>query len=259
MNDDRQQEEERRRAALIAEAAELGLTLVRPAPYVPEYVQVRLEGRPRDIETTIDLLVSRGINLATRSEDRPTRADRVETWFTLHLDRPGNQPDDAMPAWRVLWKPGDDMIPWDAMLLRWDDPAQPIGRIRRPWRDQPPPETLPAPLLDEQGREIGQVLQAVAEDEGLKISGLLAADQLHEVMRAGGVDSYFRLRPSKNDDDRPTYCSSRDPVRELVDPWRIPAVRLSSRAPHARINVVFPPKQPAGPPPVPSEAAACLE
>lgn len=214
---------EQRRRALIDEAAELGLTVITPTPYQPEPVYLRLEGRPRDVETVIDLLTVRGIVLDNRTESRATSGGREQTQFVLSLTSPGNDPMDEPPPGRVLWKPGDDMMPWEATLLRWDDPSEPLGSIARPWPDTPPEESLPVPLLDERGREIGQVLQARATDDGLLVSGLVAASQLHAVMRDVVVDSIFRVRACDNGSNW-----SRSTPKQLITPWKIPAVRLIS-------------------------------
>lgn len=237
-----------RRKRLAEAAAELGLVLAEPPPArTPGPVTLRLAASDQQaVERALALLARRGINLRYRSE-RSTSQGRDEVWAGLYLDDPGNDPGDAPPPGRVLWSEDDPTVAWEATLLRFDDPADPAGHIRRPVRAEARPGSLPVPLLDERGREIGQVLTARVAGGALVVSGLVATSQLHAFMRGVGVTTLLARRraPSEPAAVRPVWRSSApEPVVwELQESWTIPAVRLTPDRAADPIRICPPPEE----------------
>ncbi|MEZ0076351.1 hypothetical protein [Planotetraspora sp. GP83] len=216
---------EQRRAAVRAEAESLGLRVVEP-PVRPVYrpVSVRLSGEEGDVADLLDMLVRRGVRLTNPSETKVGSGGRIERWVTVRMDDNAND-QQAPPPDRALWRPRSDSVEWEGVLLRFvrrDEAEQRPGDRPRgivaPYDTTPKGGSLPVPLLDREGRQIGEVRHAQVMGGMLLVAGVVAESQVRAVMESPRLGSHVRVEavnPKMNDG-----------LHRMVSPWSLPAVYL---------------------------------
>ncbi|KAA9379698.1 hypothetical protein F5972_08590 [Microbispora cellulosiformans] len=222
---------DQRRAAVQAEAERLGMRVVdphvRPA-YRP--VEVRLRGEEDDVADALDMLVRRGVRLTNPSEmTKVGSSGRIDRWVTVRMDDVANDPS-APPPNRALWEPAYDSVEWEGVLLRFvseeeQQRRRPDDRERgivAPYDWTPKAGSLPVPLLDRQGRQIGEVRRAEVRraetGEVLLLAGVVAESQVRAVMESPRLGSHVRVKA--------VNPKTNDGLHRMVSPWSLPAVCL---------------------------------
>lgn len=230
-----EEEWQRRRRALEAEAAALGLNV---SGYGRRHgvVDVRLEAEEVDVDHLVLLLERRGIVLGTRSEQaRAEYGKRIKQYLSVDLDHPSHQVDDAGPG-RRLWTDDTAMVRWVGQLLAFEDAGEWCGYVEAPWPRTPRKGSLPAPLLDSNGREIGRVLEAEVVDDKLVVGGVIADTHLHALMAAPHLESLLAVQKVK--DPAPSFGRP-DPGRHRMrSDWLLPAVRLTTKTPTTFVRLL---------------------
>ncbi|MFI6290005.1 hypothetical protein ACIBEJ_00380 [Nonomuraea sp. NPDC050790] len=218
-----------RRRALEDEAAALGLTITGPAR-LHGRVQVRMEGAPSDVDRLVTLLERRGIALQTPSEQAPaSHGSLVKQFVSIDLSNPAHRVGDAAPG-RRLWTQDTPTERWVAQLLTFEDEAEWCGLVEKPWPYTPHERSLPAPLLDSAGWEIGQVLEFHGDSGKLFAAGEIAKDQTHQLLLTPHLTCLLPLH-TVADGGVSWSGRSKGPRQRLVTGWTIPAVRLTTQTP----------------------------
>jgi acylphosphatase len=217
----------RRRHALEQEAAELGLKVDGPSRW-PGRVEVCLEGEPTNVERLLVLLERRGIAVARRSEQADgSYGHRVKQALTIDLGHPSNQSEYA----RRLWSADTPMEKWGGQLLKFTDPEEWCGHVEGPYPRTPRKGSLPVPLLDRAGQDIGQVTDLWVDDGALLAAGFIASDQIHQLLEAPHLECALPLESIKDDSYRSSFDPPRTPRYRMQSGWWIAAVRLSTATP----------------------------